>query len=90
MRFSIIIECYTIAGIITAHQNKLLLLLSGPEFALHCVNHLLLPTVQNWLRKTGRIFRGWDNFAPNFKQCSGLTTDLVVDFLTQLQQGEAA
>jgi hypothetical protein len=44
--------------------------------------------VQSWLRKTGRIFRGWDNFAPNFKQCCGLTTDLVVDFLTQLQQGE--
>jgi brefeldin A-inhibited guanine nucleotide-exchange protein 3 len=67
-----------------------MLLLSGPEFALYCVNHLLLPMVQNWLRKTGRIFRGWDNFAPNFKQCCGLTTDLVVDFLTQLQQGEAA
>ncbi|PNF16156.1 hypothetical protein B7P43_G01116 [Cryptotermes secundus] len=59
----------------------------GPEFALYCVNHLLLPMVQNWLRKTSRIFRGWDNFAPNFKQCCGLTTDLVVDFLTQLQQG---
>jgi len=62
--------------------------LSGPQFALHCVNHLLLPMVQNWLRKTGRIFRGWDNFAPNFKQCCGLATDLVVDFLTQLHQGE--
>ncbi|XP_021942345.1 brefeldin A-inhibited guanine nucleotide-exchange protein 3 isoform X2 [Zootermopsis nevadensis] len=59
----------------------------GPQFALHCVNHLLLPMVQNWLRKTGRIVRGWDNFAPNFKQCCGLTTDLVVNFLTQLQQG---
>jgi brefeldin A-inhibited guanine nucleotide-exchange protein 3 len=59
----------------------------GPQFALHCVNHLLLPMVQNWLRKTGRIFRGWDNFAPNFKQCCGLATDLVVYFLTQLHQG---
>ncbi|CAB3365009.1 Hypothetical predicted protein [Cloeon dipterum] len=53
----------------------------GPEFGFYCVNHVLLPTVQNWLRKTGRIFRGWDNFAPNFKQCCGLTTDLVVDHL---------
>ncbi|XP_059476210.1 brefeldin A-inhibited guanine nucleotide-exchange protein 3 isoform X2 [Neocloeon triangulifer] len=53
----------------------------GPEFGFYCVNHILLPTVQNWLRKTGRIFRGWDNFAPNFKQCCGLATDLVVDHL---------
>lgn len=57
----------------------------GPAFGLYCVNHLLLPMVQNWLRKTSKIFRGWDNFAPNFKQCCGLTTDLVVDYLTHLQ-----
>jgi brefeldin A-inhibited guanine nucleotide-exchange protein 3 len=54
---------------------------AGPEFGFYCVNHILLPTVQNWLRKTSRIFRGWDNFAPNFKQCCGLATDLVVDHL---------
>ncbi|XP_043482060.1 brefeldin A-inhibited guanine nucleotide-exchange protein 3 isoform X2 [Leptopilina heterotoma] len=57
----------------------------GPAFGLYCVNHLLLPMVQNWLRKTSKIVRGWDNFAPNFKQCCGLTTDLVVDFVTYLQ-----
>ncbi|XP_024942475.1 brefeldin A-inhibited guanine nucleotide-exchange protein 3 isoform X2 [Cephus cinctus] len=57
----------------------------GPAFGLYCVNHLLLPMVQNWLRKTSKIFRGWDNFAPNFKQCCGLTTDLVVDYITHLQ-----
>ncbi|KAF4525743.1 hypothetical protein B566_EDAN002003 [Ephemera danica] len=57
----------------------------GPEFALFCVNHVLLPTVQSWLRKTSRIFRGWDNFAPNFKQCCGLATDLVVEYLTFLK-----
>ncbi|XP_014477513.1 PREDICTED: brefeldin A-inhibited guanine nucleotide-exchange protein 3 isoform X1 [Dinoponera quadriceps] len=60
----------------------------GPAFGLYCVNHLLLPMVQNWLRKTSKIFRGWDNFAPNFKQCCGLTTDLVVDYLTHLQGPE--
>ncbi|KZC05766.1 Brefeldin A-inhibited guanine nucleotide-exchange protein 3 [Dufourea novaeangliae] len=60
----------------------------GPSFGLYCVNHLLLPMVQNWLRKTSKIFRGWDNFAPNFKQCCGLTTDLVVDYLTHLQGPE--
>lgn len=57
----------------------------GPLFGLYCINHLLLPMVQNWLRKTSRIFRGWENFAPNFKQCCGLTTDLVVDFIAHLQ-----
>lgn len=60
----------------------------GPTFGLYCVNHLLLPMVQNWLRRTSKIFRGWDNFAPNFKQCCGLTTDLVVDYLTHLQGDE--
>lgn len=60
----------------------------GPAFGLYCVNHLLLPMVQNWLRKTAKIVRGWDNFAPNFKQCCGLTTDLVVDFVTYLQGPE--
>ncbi|XP_066597342.1 brefeldin A-inhibited guanine nucleotide-exchange protein 3 [Prorops nasuta] len=62
----------------------------GPAFGLYCVNHLLLPMVQNWLRKTSRIFRGWDNFASNFKQCCGLTTDLVVDYLTHLQGADVA
>ncbi|KAJ8686702.1 hypothetical protein QAD02_022496 [Eretmocerus hayati] len=57
----------------------------GPLFGLYCVNHLLLPMVQNWLRRTSKIYRGWDNFAPNFKQCCGLTTDLVVDFIAHLQ-----
>ncbi|XP_046405397.1 brefeldin A-inhibited guanine nucleotide-exchange protein 3 [Ischnura elegans] len=56
----------------------------GPDFGLYCINHILLPMVQCWLRKTGRIFRGWDNFAPNFKQCCGLTTDLVVEYLNYL------
>ncbi|XP_071438715.1 brefeldin A-inhibited guanine nucleotide-exchange protein 3 [Hetaerina americana] len=57
----------------------------GPDFGLYCINHILLPMVQCWLRKTGRIFRGWDNFAPNFKQCCGLTTDLVVEYLSSLR-----
>lgn len=67
------------------HLLRDILNIPGPEFGLYCVNHLLLPMVQNWLRKTSKIFRGWDNFAPNFKQCCGLTTDLVVDYLTHLQ-----
>ncbi|XP_046466470.1 brefeldin A-inhibited guanine nucleotide-exchange protein 3 isoform X1 [Neodiprion pinetum] len=70
------------------HLLRDILNIPGPDFGLYCVNHLLLPMVQNWLRKTSKIFRGWDNFAPNFKQCCGLTTDLVVDYLTHLQGPE--
>ncbi|XP_012218258.2 brefeldin A-inhibited guanine nucleotide-exchange protein 3 [Linepithema humile] len=70
------------------HLLRDILNVPGPAFGLYCVNHLLLPMVQNWLRKTSKIFRGWDNFAPNFKQCCGLTTDLVVDYLTHLQGPE--
>lgn len=70
------------------HLLRDILNVPGPAFGLYCVNHLLLPMVQNWLRKTSKIFRGWDNFAPNFKQCCGLTTDLVVDYLTHLQGEE--
>ncbi|XP_015191675.1 PREDICTED: brefeldin A-inhibited guanine nucleotide-exchange protein 3 isoform X4 [Polistes dominula] len=70
------------------HLLRDILNVPGPGFGLYCVNHLLLPMVQNWLRKTSKIFRGWDNFAPNFKQCCGLTTDLVVDYLTHLQGPE--
>ncbi|KAF7995651.1 hypothetical protein HCN44_006758 [Aphidius gifuensis] len=67
------------------HLLRDILNVPGPAFGLYCVNHLLLPMVQNWLRMTSKIIRGWDNFAPNFKQCCGLTTDLVVDYLTHLQ-----
>ncbi|KAG1677896.1 Brefeldin A-inhibited guanine nucleotide-exchange protein 3 [Nymphon striatum] len=58
----------------------------GPEFAIYCVNHLLLPMLQGWIRRTNRIYRGWDNFAPNFKQCCGLATDLVVEYITKLSE----
>ncbi|XP_008550828.1 brefeldin A-inhibited guanine nucleotide-exchange protein 3 [Microplitis demolitor] len=70
------------------HLLRDILNVPGPDFALYCVNHLLLPMVQNWLRMTSKVFRGWDNFTPNFKQCCGLTTDLVVDYLTHLQGPE--
>ncbi|CAL1288840.1 unnamed protein product [Larinioides sclopetarius] len=56
----------------------------GPEFGIYCVNHLLLPMLQNWLRRTTKIYRGWDNFATNFKQCCGLATDLVVDYIQHI------
>lgn len=59
----------------------LIFFILGPEFGIYCVNHLLLPMLQNWLRRTTKIYRGWENFATNFKQCCGLATDLIVDYI---------
>ncbi|CAH2043984.1 unnamed protein product, partial [Iphiclides podalirius] len=58
----------------------------GTHFGLHCINHLLLPTVQNWLRQIANVHTHWDTIMPNFKQCCGMTTDTVVVFLHHLQQ----
>lgn len=57
----------------------------GPQFGLYCINHLLLPMMQNWLRQTGRVHKGWDNVAVNFKQCCGMASDLIVEYLHRLQ-----
>lgn len=57
----------------------------GPQFGLYCINHLLLPMMQNWLRQTSRVHRGWDNVAVNFKQCCGMASDLIVEYLHRLQ-----
>ncbi|XP_045475918.1 brefeldin A-inhibited guanine nucleotide-exchange protein 3 isoform X2 [Harmonia axyridis] len=53
----------------------------GINFGFYCINHLLLPMVQNWLRqimktsdKTGEVWM-------NFKHCCGLATELVVDYM---------
>lgn len=58
----------------------------GTHFGLHCINHLLLPTVQNWLRQISNVNTHWDSIMPNFKQCCGLTTDTIVIYLHHLQQ----
>uniref|UniRef100_A0A0K2TKT2 Mon2/Sec7/BIG1-like HDS domain-containing protein n=1 Tax=Lepeophtheirus salmonis TaxID=72036 RepID=A0A0K2TKT2_LEPSM len=51
------------------------------EFGLYCTNHLLLPMLQNWLRRSQRTFQGWVNSGPNFKHCMGKTTELVLKWL---------
>ncbi|KAL1419696.1 hypothetical protein MTO96_024967 [Rhipicephalus appendiculatus] len=56
----------------------------GPEFGVYAVNHLLLPMLQGWLRRASKTYRGWDGFANNFKQCCGLATELVVEYLGEL------
>ncbi|CAK1555734.1 unnamed protein product [Leptosia nina] len=58
----------------------------GTHFGLHCINHLLLPTVQNWLRQIANVNTHWDSVMPNFKQCCGMTTDTIVFYLHNLQQ----
>ncbi|XP_059048707.1 brefeldin A-inhibited guanine nucleotide-exchange protein 3 [Achroia grisella] len=58
----------------------------GTHFGLHCINHLLLPTVQNWLRQIANVNTHWDSVMPNFKQCCGMTTDTIVIYLHHLQQ----
>ncbi|XP_076307697.1 LOW QUALITY PROTEIN: brefeldin A-inhibited guanine nucleotide-exchange protein 3 [Tachypleus tridentatus] len=75
---------HTMETLFTMLQN--LHKIPGPEFGIYCVNHLLLPMLQGWLRRTSRIYRGWDNFASNFKQCCGLATDLIVDHLKILSE----
>lgn len=62
----------------------------GPEFGVYAVNHLLLPMLQGWLRQTSKAYRGWDSFANNFKQCCGLATELVVEYLEGLSASGAA
>jgi hypothetical protein len=65
-------------------------------FGLYCVNHVLLPLLQDWLRRPASVSfckdpsRSTDSvnpvppaweFAATFKQYVGLTTDLVVEYL---------
>ena len=55
----------------------------GPEFGLHCVNHLVLPMIQGWLRKSAQLSTFCDGSVANFRQCCGLCTDLVVEYVIQ-------
>lgn len=57
----------------------------GIHFGLHCINHMLLPTVQNWLRQIANINTNWDSVMPNFKQYCGMTTDIIVVYLHHIQ-----
>ncbi|XP_066949043.1 brefeldin A-inhibited guanine nucleotide-exchange protein 3 isoform X1 [Macrobrachium rosenbergii] len=54
----------------------------GPVFGMYCVNHLLLPLMQGWLRRSYNVTSTtkWD-FTASFKQYTGLTSDLVVEYL---------
>ena len=51
------------------------------EFGLYCVNHLLLPGIQTWLRTASTRWRGWTKAAQGIKQTLGMTTEVVVDWV---------
>ena len=52
------------------------------HFGMFCVNHLLLPGLQTWLRTAGTTHKGWQKSIQGLKQSFGMTTDLILDWLT--------
>lgn len=92
----ILLEGLSSASIISAHKNQPLILETlfkllkelienpGANFGLICINHLLLPMVQNWLRQNTKIQKPYDIWH-NFKHCCGLASELVVDYFHYLQ-----
>ncbi|KAG5876373.1 hypothetical protein JTB14_032185 [Gonioctena quinquepunctata] len=57
----------------------------GIDFGFYCINHILLPMVQNWLRQNVKVQKPGEVWQ-NFKHCCGLASELVVDFLYHLQE----
>lgn len=57
----------------------------GINFGFYCINHILLPMVQNWLRQNSKIQKPGEVWQ-NFKHCCGLASELVVDYLYELQK----
>lgn len=53
----------------------------GIEFGFYCINHLLIPMIQDWLRYINKTGTSWQTVEKNFKHCCCMTTDLVVDFI---------
>ncbi|CAH0563479.1 unnamed protein product [Brassicogethes aeneus] len=93
----VLLEGLSSASVTSAHKNqpyvvetlfKLirdLIETPGINFGLYCINHLLLPMVQNWLRQNAKVHKPGDVWQ-NFKHCCGLASELVVDYLHHLQE----
>ncbi|XP_053678294.1 brefeldin A-inhibited guanine nucleotide-exchange protein 3 [Anopheles nili] len=64
---------------------KSLMTSPGVEFGFYCINHLLIPMIQDWLRYVNKAQKNWVLIEKNFKHCCCMTTDLVVDFLAKSQ-----
>ncbi|XP_059616193.1 brefeldin A-inhibited guanine nucleotide-exchange protein 3 [Phlebotomus argentipes] len=80
----------------TSHQSpilqcifklfKLLLVSPGIDFGFYCINHLLIPMIQDWLRYVNKTQRSWQPIEKNFKHCCGMATDLIVEFIEKSQR----
>jgi hypothetical protein len=57
----------------------------GIDFGFYCVNHLLIPMNQDWLRYINKTQKNWYAVEKNFKHCCCMTTDLVVEFIEKSQ-----
>lgn len=57
----------------------------GLDFGFYCVNHLLIPLNQDWLRYINKTQKNWATVEKNFKHCCCMTTDLVVEFIDKSQ-----
>uniref|UniRef100_A0A182MKZ8 SEC7 domain-containing protein n=1 Tax=Anopheles culicifacies TaxID=139723 RepID=A0A182MKZ8_9DIPT len=68
---------------------KALMISPGVEFGFYCINHLLIPMIQDWLRYVNKAQKNWVLIEKNFKHCCCMTTDLVVDFLAKSQSLES-
>ncbi|EDX17215.1 GD16779 [Drosophila simulans] len=60
---------------------KNLLTSPGIDFGFYCINHLLVPMIQDWLRYINKTGSSWQLVEKNFKHCCCMTTDLVVEFI---------
>nr|XP_036676973.1 brefeldin A-inhibited guanine nucleotide-exchange protein 3 isoform X1 [Drosophila suzukii] len=60
---------------------KNLLASPGIDFGFYCINHLLVPMIQDWLRYINKTGSSWQLVEKNFKHCCCMTTDLVVEFI---------
>lgn len=58
----------------------------GIDFGFYCINHLLIPMIQDWLRYINKTQKNWNLIEKNFKHCCGMTTDLVVEFIEKSQK----
>ncbi|XP_057667053.1 brefeldin A-inhibited guanine nucleotide-exchange protein 3 isoform X2 [Diorhabda carinulata] len=59
----------------------------GINFGFYCINHILLPMVQNWLRQNVKVQKPGEVWQ-SFKHCCGLASELVVDYLYELQKND--
>ncbi|XP_060521319.1 brefeldin A-inhibited guanine nucleotide-exchange protein 3 [Cylas formicarius] len=56
----------------------------GIKFGFCCLNHIVFPMIQNWLRQNTKIQQPGEVWQ-NFKHCCGLACELVVDFLHEVK-----